>query len=103
MSELVKLATRGAAAGETFSWTAHGEVRSHVERRGLWVVLLGPDGVGKSAVIAELAGGRSTCFEGCTTYHLRSTLLRHETSRVANVDPHGQRARGTLISMFKLI
>src|SRR5450432_2186629 len=103
MSELVKLVTRGGAAGETFSWTAHGKVRSHLERRGLWVVLLGPDGVGKSAVIAELAGERSTGFRGCATYHLRPTLLRRGISRVANVDPHGQRARGTLISMFKLI
>ena len=103
MNELVKLVTRVGAAGEAFSWTPPGKPHPHVERRGLWVVLLGPDGVGKSAVIAELAGERSTGFRGCATYHLRPTLLRRGITRVTNVDPHGQMARGKLISMFKLI
>ncbi len=73
------------------------------ERRGLWVVLLGPDGVGKSAVIARLASGLAMGFTGCETHHLRPAFFRRRREPVTNCDPHGQPARGTLISLFKLV
>ncbi len=73
------------------------------ERRGLWVVLLGPDGAGKSSVIAGLASSRWTGFAGCATYHLRPALWRKQKAPVANCDPHGQPPRGTLVSVFKLL
>jgi thymidylate kinase len=73
------------------------------ERRGLWIVVLGPDGAGKSSVIAGLASSRWTGFVGCTTYHLRPTFWRKREAAVANCDPHGQAARGMLISVFKLL
>ena len=69
----------------------------------MWVVLMGPDGAGKSSVIAALASGISTGFAGCATYHLRAALLRSEYEPVTNCDPHGAAARGTLISEFKLV
>ena len=69
-------------------------------RRGMWVVLLGPDGAGKSAVIAGIASQPSTGFARCETYHLRPTLF--SGGREANCDPHGQPVRGTVISLFKL-
>ena len=72
-------------------------------RTGLWVVLMGPDGVGKSSVITGLASGLSTGFAGCTTYHLRAGVLRSSRETVTNCDPHGQAARGTVISAFKLV
>lgn len=70
-------------------------------RRGMWVVLLGPDGAGKSAVIAGIASQPSTGFARCETYHLRPTLF--SGGREANCDPHGQPVRGTVISLFKLV
>jgi thymidylate kinase len=76
--------------------------KQNCHRRGLWVVLLGPDGVGKSAVIARLASGLAMGFTGCGTYHLRPALFRRRREPVTNFDPHGQPARGTLISVFKL-
>jgi len=69
--------------------------------RGLWVVLLGPDGAGKSAVIGGIATVQPAGFTGCATYHLRPTLLRRRSN--TNCDPHGQSARGTLISVVKLV
>jgi thymidylate kinase len=72
------------------------------ERRGLWVVLLGPDGAGKSSVIAGLASSRWTGFAGCATYHLRPTFWRKQKAPIANCDPHGQPARGTLVTLLKL-
>ena len=81
---------------------AHGNPLSHTEQRGLWIVLLGPDGAGKSAVIEGLADAGSTGFRGCDSYHLRPILRPGGPARSPNVDPHGQRPRGTLISLFKL-
>lgn len=72
-------------------------------QRGLWVVLLGPDGAGKSSVIAGIGDGRSAGFPGSQTYHLRAPLLRSGEESPANCDPHAQRPRGTLISAGKLI
>jgi thymidylate kinase len=73
------------------------------QRRGLWVVLLGPDGAGKSSVIDGLARGRTAGFEECETYHLRPALWRRRKEAVANCDPHGQSVRGTIISALKLV
>src|SRR5271166_5756454 len=71
-------------------------------QRGLWVVLLGPDGAGKSAVIASIGSGRSAGFTGSATYHLRPDLFPRSGEPMANYDPHGQLARGTLVSVCKL-
>src|ERR1017187_8057504 len=61
-------------------------------RTGLWVVLMGPDGVGKSSVITGLASGLSTGFAGCTTYHLRAGLLRSPRERRSRIAiPMGRR------------
>jgi len=100
---MTKSVTRHGAASDVPSWTIVGKARLHIERRGLWVVLMGPDGAGKSAVIEGLANGRSTGFRGCTTYHLRPTFRQGGSSLSANADPHGQTARGTLISVVKLL
>ena len=72
-------------------------------RCGLWVVLLGPDGAGKSSVIEGLGSGVSAGFAGCERFHLRPALARRKQTENPNRNPHGQTARGTLISVFKLI
>ena len=53
-------------------------------------------------MLTELASGLATGFAGCQTYHLRPTLLRRREPLI-NCDPHRQPARGTLISVFKLV
>ena len=77
--------------------------KQNCQRSGLWVVLLGPDGAGKSAVIAELASRLSIGFAGCESYHLRPAIVRSGRKPVTNCDPHRQPERGTLISVFKLV
>lgn len=71
-------------------------------QRGLWVVLLGPDGAGKSSVIEGMGSGRAAGFAGCASYHLRPTAGSHRRGPTRNCNPHGQSPRGTLISVVKL-
>ena len=81
-----------SAQGPRFKATGNG-------RRGLWVVLLGPDGAGKSSVIEGLGSGVAAGFAGCETYHLRPSFLRCKRARAPNCNrawPRG--ARGALIS-----
>ena len=69
----------------------------------MWVVLLGPDGAGKSSVIAGLGSGVSAGFAGCQSFHLRPVLARRAQESRPNESPHGRAARGTLITVGKLI
>ncbi|MGA9566182.1 MAG: hypothetical protein WBS19_11710 [Candidatus Korobacteraceae bacterium] len=85
-----------SAQGPRFKATGNG-------RRGLWVVLLGPDGAGKSSVIEGLGSGVAAGFAGCETYHLRPSFLRCKRARAPNCNPHGRAARGALISTIKLV
>jgi thymidylate kinase len=71
--------------------------------RGLWVVLLGPDGVGKSSVIEGISSGQLAGFAGCVKYHLRPARSGRDGSSSPNCNPHGRSPRGTLISMGKLV
>ena len=71
-------------------------------RRGLWVALLGPDGVGKSSVIAALGHGELAGFAACRSYHLRPTLLRSRKGR-ANTCPHATEPRSLVVSAAKLL
>jgi thymidylate kinase len=74
----------------------------HRRRRGLWVVLLGPDGAGKSSVIAELGDGVAAGFTESVSYHLRPALTGGKKVARANCDPHGQGPRGLLVTLGKL-
>jgi len=68
----------------------------------MWVVLLGPDGAGKSSVIVGLGRGVLAGFVGCETFHLRPALGRRERTSEANTNPHGQAARGVVATIGKL-
>lgn len=79
--------------------------RKHREsdpRRGLWIVLLGPDGSGKSSVIAGIGDGVAAGFAGCETYHLRPAVFRTKRAESVNRHPHAKSARGMLVTMGKL-
>ncbi len=69
----------------------------------MWVVVLGPDGAGKSSVIAGLGSGGAAGFAGCDTYHLRPVFMQRKRDQAPNCNPHGSAARGSLISVFKLV
>ncbi|HUI84628.1 MAG TPA: hypothetical protein VL240_10410 [Candidatus Binatia bacterium] len=71
--------------------------------RGLWVAFFGPDGVGKSAVIDELKLLLGPTLGSITRFHFRPGFCRSAPERPPVTDPHGQAARGVLISIFKLV
>lgn len=70
---------------------------------GLHVVLLGPDGVGKSTVIERVVRDLAPAFRRTKTYHLWPRF-RHVVRTVGPVtNPHGLAPRGLCASLLKLI
>lgn len=65
-------------------------------------MLLGPDGAGKSSVIAGIGDGVAAGFTGCEAYHLRPELFRKARAARPNCNPHGRSARGALVTFGKL-
>ncbi|MGA7342876.1 MAG: hypothetical protein WBE72_06290 [Terracidiphilus sp.] len=71
---------------------------------GLWVSFLGPDGSGKSSVIARYVPSMEPYFRGVRQFHLRPGLLRGTAAaQIPNTDPHGQEPRGWLASTAKAL
>jgi thymidylate kinase len=69
-----------------------------------WVVVLGPDGSGKSSVLDALASRLAPNFEGTKIYHWRPGFLRPSKGVGGPVtDPHGKPPRGTPSSLLKLV
>lgn len=71
--------------------------------RGLWVAFFGPDGIGKSAVIEQLAQQLETDFNGILRFHFRPGFRTHGYERPPITQPHAQQPRGIAISFLKLI
>jgi thymidylate kinase len=72
---------------------------------GLFLVILGPDGVGKSTLIGRLTGSlTAAAFARCRIFHWRPMVIarQKETGRVVT-DPHEKPARGTLASVAALL
>jgi thymidylate kinase len=72
----------------------------------MWVVLLGPDGAGKTSVVHAIGDGASAGFDGCEAFHLRPRLIGKSPASEANSNPHGKPMRlaaVTLVKMFFLL
>jgi thymidylate kinase len=68
---------------------------------GMHLVILGPDGVGKSTLIARLG---LPCFRGVTQSHFRPGVLGKSKPAGATVsEPHAQAPRSTLASLAKTV
>jgi len=80
------------------------EVVLRVHPPGFTVVLLGPDGSGKSTVASELAVGAQGLFNSVSRLHLRPCILRGIVKGVVEAvsDPHGSPPRGVLASWAKI-
>ena len=65
-------------------------------------MLFGPDGVGKSSVIAGIGDGVAAGFAGCDSYHLRPLRWPGRRPAEVNCDPHTQAARGLPVTVLKL-
>lgn len=73
------------------------------QSRGLWLAFFGPDGVGKSAVIEQLARQLEPGFESTLRFHFRPGFCSDGRRRPPVTEPHGKPARSMPASMLKLI
>ena len=71
-------------------------------QRGVWVVLLGPDGSGKSSVIEGLERDLAPRFRAVRRFHLRPHFGLRAPDGPPVIDPHGRPPRGLLASLAKL-
>ena len=77
--------------------------RRLVQPTGFWVVVLGPDGVGKISVLHRVGEDLTPAFWKKAYFHLRPHLGRPQTAAFDPVtDPHGAELRGPLLSTVKL-
>jgi thymidylate kinase len=68
---------------------------------GVMLVALGPDGVGKSTLLAQLAENLQPAFGGIHFFHYRARLGSQPSVPVLN--PHAQPPRGYLLSVARLV
>jgi thymidylate kinase len=68
-------------------------------RRGLCVVVLGPDGAGKSTILSLLAAEPPLWSTGAVLRHLKPSVIQRQTRDTS--DPHGVPPRGLLSSVLK--
>ena len=78
-------------------------VRRWLHPTGLFLVILGPDGVGKSTLIAQLVQRIGPAFRRHRIFHWRPQVIgRQEKTGVPVTEPHAKPVRGTLGSVARL-
>ena len=103
-AEMMRRGGRGAGAAARY-WAADAVRRvSRVLRpTGLVVAFLGPDGAGKSAVLAQVEGDLLDAFRRTHRYHFRPIVGRRASGPGGPVsNPHGRPPRGAAASVAKL-
>jgi len=70
---------------------------------GFFVAVLGPDGSGKSTLIAHLERELQRAFRRTAVFHLMPGLLKRKANQGAVTDPHGKPPRSPLVSFLKLL
>jgi thymidylate kinase len=79
------------------------EAKLHLRPPLPWVAVLGPDGSGKSTVLARLRDAWPATLGAVHTYHLRPRrLTSRRVSAEPVVDPHGQHPRPAVTSALAL-
>src|SRR3990167_1052118 len=69
---------------------------------GLFIVVLGPDGAGKSTLIEKLEQELSGAFRGTAKFHLRPGIFGKKDEGNPVTDPHGKPPRSYLMSILKI-
>jgi thymidylate kinase len=69
---------------------------------GLFVAILGPDGVGKSSLLPQLLNRIGSCFRRHKVFHWRPELLGRTQSQTISVNPHDRPNFSPLRSILHL-
>jgi thymidylate kinase len=79
-------------------------MRRWFQPTGVFLVILGPDGAGKSTLVGRLTQAVGPCFRRQRIFHWRPNVIapRKETG-VPNTDPHDEPPRGVLGSTVVLL
>lgn len=77
-------------------------VRRCLQPTGLFVIVLGPDGVGKSTLIEHLIQTVGPAFRRSRVFHWRPMLLHGRKGASDSTRPHGYPAHGGLRSVARL-
>lgn len=78
-------------------------IRSWSRPNGLFCVILGPDGVGKSTTIERLQCELQTLFGPCRKQRWRPGFIRKVTADSTNRMPHAKSLRGGIASSLSLL
>jgi thymidylate kinase len=78
-------------------------VRRCLQPTGLFLVVLGPDGAGKSTLVSQLTRICGACFRRHRIFHWRPMVIApHKETGVPVTDPHAKPPRGKLGSVAAL-
>jgi thymidylate kinase len=99
------------SGGASTAWeTRHGGwnaalrgIRAWLQPNGLFCVILGPDGVGKSTTIEGLQRELQTLFGPCRKQRWRPGLIRKVKPDSSNRMPHAKTQRGGVASALSLL
>jgi thymidylate kinase len=70
---------------------------------GVHLVLLGPDGAGKSTTLLGLRASLAPAFRRTAAYHLAPHAFRQPPAGAPGTDPHGRTPRSLIVSLAKLV
>ncbi len=108
ISQLRSLLLRGSEPSSLWHSLSYGlaDVRRRIRRilqpTGLFLVLLGPDGAGKSSVIEHLSRDLAPAFRRTSVMHFSPRLLKHRSDITPVTYPHAVEPRSQITSLLKM-
>lgn len=91
-----------AFAGYIFS-DAGRRISRWLKPTGYWIAIMGPDGAGKSTIIANTVETVGPAFRRHTLFHWRPGFLYGRKDHTVTDRPHGEELRGNWSSILKLL
>lgn len=99
----VRKETAGSMLGAQGTPVEDPSPSSSRQPQGLCLVMLGPDGVGKSTMKAQLVKRLATVFTQSRTYHFRPRVIGRVGPGRPIAQPHSMKPRGRIASVLYLL